>query len=94
MPIAELFLANVPFDATEAEVRDFVRESGALVSRVRMITEFGSEKFRGFCFVDVDVKGTQEDLEECRRRLFGKELRGRPIHVEESRNPRRSRREV
>jgi len=90
--IAELFLANVPFDASETEVRDFVRESGALVSRVRMITDFGSEKFRGFCFVDVDVKGGPDELEECRRFLFGRELKGRPIHVEESRNPRRSRR--
>jgi RNA recognition motif-containing protein len=92
--IAELFLANVPFDASEREIRDFVRESGALVSRVRMITDFGTEKFRGFCFVDVDVQGGPEALEECRRLLFGKELKGRPIHVEESRNPRRSRREA
>ena len=86
--ITELFLANVPFDATELEVRDFVQQSGALVSRVRMIRDFETQRFRGFCFVDVDISGGDDQKEETRRSLFGKFIRERAIHVEESHNRR------
>lgn len=102
---SEWFLANIPYDATEQEIRDFVRsarvdpdddDSGVLVSRVRPIHDFETGKFRGYAFAEVDVPGGPEDEDKARRSIFGKVMVRKsdgkefPVHVERSRNPRRA----
>lgn len=89
MVVNDLFLANLPFAATEDEIREFVRVKGGFsVSRVRMSRDFESQRFRGFAFVTVMV-ADEETLNAKIAGLFGQELGGRAIHVEVAKGQRR-----
>lgn len=76
-----LFVGNLPYDVTEAELKTLFAASGAAPSvRIPMDRETG--KPRGFAFVEF-AERSQGD--EAIRRLNGQLFKGRPLSVNEAR---------
>ncbi|TMA25833.1 MAG: RNA-binding protein [Deltaproteobacteria bacterium] len=76
-----LFVGNLPFDATESQVRDFI-EGGARKARsVKIVTDKESGRSRGFAFVDLE---TDEEAQAAIAELNGKEMGGRALVVNEA----------
>ena len=76
--MASLYVGNLPYSATEADVRAMFEQIGA-VSRVTLINDRDTGKPKGFGFVDMD------NPEEAISRLNGAEMMGRQIKVNEAR---------
>ena len=86
MPV-RLFVAKLPFTATEADVREYFSQVGS-ISGVILPTDRETGKKRGFAFVDVDDQATAE---EAIRSFNNGVFQGRTIAVSEAR-PREERR--
>ena len=87
MPKVEWFFANVPFESTEEDVENFLRQApGVKVGRVRLKYDQNGQS-RGFGFADVLIEG--DDLERPIREIFGKKLGGRSVSVEMAKTRRR-----
>lgn len=80
-----IYVGNLPYDATEDQVRDLFAEYGTVES-VIMINDRETGRFRGFCFVEMGNAAADEAIEA----LDGAEVDGRPIKVNEAR-PREER---
>ena len=76
--IKKLYVANLSFNVSEEQVKEFFETIGS-VSSVKIITDRDSGKSRGFCFVEM------ENGDEAIVQLNGKELDGRNISVSEAR---------
>lgn len=76
-----LFVGNLAFDVTEAELRQFF-SAVAPPSQVRLPTDRETGKPRGFAFVDFEDRA---QAEEAIRRLHQQVFKGRPIAVNEAR---------
>ena len=81
--VYEWFVGNLARGVTEAEVIAFLQtESGAiLVGEVRLVNNADGEP-AGYGFARVDIPGDEDCAEGERRKLFGRELRGRRVNVE------------
>jgi RNA recognition motif-containing protein len=79
-----IYVGNLPFGATEDQVRDLFAAFGEVTS-VKFVNDRDTGRFRGFAFVDM---GSGAD--EAIRDLDGKDLGGRPLRVNEAkeRTPR------
>ena len=76
-----LFVGNLPFDVTEAQVRDLVAGAGRTVQSVKIVTDKETGRSRGFAFVDLeDDAQAQSAISE----LNGKDLGGRALVVNEA----------
>lgn len=75
-----IYVGNLPYEATEDQVRDLFADYGA-VDSVVMINDRETGRFRGFCFVEMG----NADADEAIRALDGAEVDGRPIKVNEAR---------
>jgi RNA recognition motif-containing protein len=76
-----LFVGNLPFDATEAQVRDLIAGGGRNVHSVKIVTDKETGRSRGFAFVDVeDDAQAQAAITE----LNGKDFGGRALVVNEA----------
>jgi RNA recognition motif-containing protein len=73
-----LYIGNLPFSATEDEIREHFAKIGEVHS-VKIITDRETNKSRGFCFVEM------ENADTAIAELNGKELNGRNITVSEAR---------
>ena len=80
-----IYVGNLPYEATEDEVRDLFAEYGT-VDSVVMINDRETGRFRGFCFVEMENVAAGRAIEA----LDGKEVEGRPIKVNEAK-PREDR---
>ena len=83
----KLYVGNLPYTATETDVRDLFTDHGEIVSLV-MITDRLTGKFRGFCFVEMD----EGEAEKAEVALNQKEFQGRQLVVNQAR-PRATGRE-
>jgi RNA recognition motif-containing protein len=84
---ARLFVAKLPFDTTESELREYFSQAGP-VSGVILPTDRETGKKRGFAFIDFEDKANAEKaIREFDNRIF----RGQTIHVSEAR-PREEKR--
>jgi len=81
----KIYVGNLPFSATEDEVRELFAEFGA-VDSVSLITDRETGRPRGFGFVEMS-SGADEAIEA----LNGKDLGGRTLNINEAR-PRVDRR--
>lgn len=85
----KLYVGNLPFSATEDEVRNIFSEYGE-VDTVELLTDRETGRPRGFGFVQMDDDGAIKAIES----LDGKDMGGRPLRVNEARErterPRRS----
>ena len=83
-----LYVGNLPFDASEEDLRGLFAKDGRQVSEVKIITDRDTGRARGFGFVEM---GSQADAEAAVNALNGAEFGGRTLTVNEAREqaPRR-----
>ena len=81
----KLYVGNLPFSATEEEIRG-VFESHGGVDSVNVITDRETGRPRGFAFVEMsEASAAQEAI----RALDGSDLGGRSIRVNEAQDKQR-----
>ena len=76
-----LFVGNLPFDATETQVRELVEGTGKTVTSVKLVTDKDTGRSRGFAFVDLD---SDEAAKAAIAALHGKDFGGRQLNVNEA----------
>ncbi len=81
----KLYVGNLPFSATEAEVRALFEQHGHVQS-VALINDRETGRPRGFGFVEMSDEGIASALEA----LNGYEMNGRALKVNEAENKPRS----
>ena len=83
-----LYVGNLPFQATEDDLRDWFANAGVTTSNVQIIRDRFSGNPRGFGFVEV---GNDAEADNAVQMLNGKEFLGRALVVNEARpRPERS----
>ncbi len=75
-----LYVGNLPFSATEAEVRSLFEQHGK-VDSVKIINDRETGRPRGFGFVDMPSSDAQNAVQH----MNGFEMNGRPLRVNEAR---------
>src|SRR5689334_2091137 len=80
MPVS-LFVGNLPYNATEGELRELFSAVGALLN-VYLPTDRESGKLRGFAFIEFSERA---HAEEAIRRFNQHLFKGRPLTVNEAR---------
>ena len=75
----KLYVGNLPFSATEADLRELFEKHGTVES-VNVITDRDTGRARGFAFVEMDDAGAQAAQQE----LDGKDMDGRALRVNEA----------
>ena len=80
MPSINIYVGNLPYSTTEADLNELFTGFGA-VSSVKIIMDRYSGKSKGFGFVEMD---NRNEAEEAISSLDGKEMGGRSIKVNEA----------
>ena len=80
----EIFVANVPFDASEADILGLFEAFGA-VERINIVKDRDTGRSRGFCFV---VMQQDNDALAAIKALDGVGLQGRTLSVSRARERR------
>lgn len=75
-----LYVGNLPFSATEADVRSLFEQHGQ-VDSVKLVNDRETGRPRGFGFVD--MPGT--DAQNAIQHMNGYEMNGRSLRVNEAR---------
>ncbi len=81
-----IFVGNLDFGATEASVRSWFEEYGA-VERVSIVTDRDTGRSRGFAFVEMT---NADEADRAINSLNGASVNGRALNVNEAR-PRENR---
>jgi len=81
--MTSIFVGNLPYDATEADLRRPFEQHGR-VSSVQIMTD-DSQRSRGFAFVRMP---SFEDAEEAIQRLSGMSMDGRQLTINEAEGSR------
>ena len=76
----KIYVGNLPFSSTEAELRDVFGRHGTVES-VSVITDRETGRPRGFAFVEMEEASAADD---AIRALDGTDLGGRSIKVNEA----------
>ena len=77
--MTKIYVGNLPFTATEAEVRDLFAQHGTVES-VALPTDRETGRPRGFGFVEMP----QADAQRAMQALNGHNMGGRPLRVNEA----------
>ncbi len=77
----KIYVGNLPFTATEDEIKGLFEEHGA-VSSINLITDRDTGRFRGFGFVEME----DADADNAMKALDGQDFSGRPLKVNEARD--------
>jgi RNA recognition motif-containing protein len=77
--MAKIYVGNLPFSATEAEIRTLFSQHGTVES-VSLPTDRETGRPRGFGFVEM----SQADASRAIQALNGQDLGGRPLRVNEA----------
>lgn len=81
----KIYVGNLPFSATESQVKELFSKHGT-VNSVALITDRETGRPRGFGFVEIDDAG----LAAAIKALDGYEMDGRALKVNEAQDkPRR-----
>ncbi len=85
----KLFIGNLPFSVTDAELNDFFAAANIPVATIKVMRDQETGRSRGFAFVEL---APEADMESAIAQLNGKMLEGRPLTVNEARQqkPRNS----
>ena len=83
----KLFVGNLAYTATEADLREAFAPAGEIAS-VRVVLDRDTGRPRGFAFIEMN---TDAEATQAINLLNGRELQGRPVTVREAeeRAPRR-----
>ncbi|MBN2575607.1 MAG: RNA-binding protein [Deltaproteobacteria bacterium] len=77
-----LYVGNLPYSATEADLRDAFAATGHEVTEVKVVLDRDTGRPRGFAFVEM---ASDEGAQAAIATLNGKDLQGRAIAVSEAR---------
>jgi RNA recognition motif-containing protein len=78
----KLFVGNLPYAATEADITDFFTQAGVTVDSVNVMRDRFTGEARGFGFVEISDDGAaNRAIEACN----GRDLMGRALVVNEAR---------
>ena len=77
--MTKIYVGNLPFSATESEIRDLFAQHGT-VDSVALPTDRETGRPRGFGFVEMP----QEDAARAIQSLNGYSMGGRPLRVNEA----------
>ena len=83
--MAKIYVGNLPFSATEAQVRDLFAQHGAVES-VALPADRETGRPRGFGFVEM----SQADAAKAIQSLNGYNMGGRPLRVNEAQDKPRT----
>jgi RNA recognition motif-containing protein len=76
----KLYVGNLSFEASESDLRDLFAQAGQVES-AKIITDMYTSRSRGFGFVEMT---NREEGQKAIDQFNGKELKGRPIVVNEA----------
>jgi RNA recognition motif-containing protein len=79
---SRLYVGNLPFSASEDQVRELFGQNDRTVVEVRLITDRDTGRPRGFGFVEM---GSEEEAQGAISELNGYSMDGRPLTVNEAR---------
>ena len=82
----KLYVGNLPFTSTEAELRTLFGQHGS-VNSVNVITDRETGQARGFAFVEMSEPSAAADAIKA---LDGTQLGGRALKVNEAQDKQRS----
>jgi RNA recognition motif-containing protein len=83
---SRLYVGNLPFSATEDQVRELFEEFGS-VDSVHLVTDRETGRPRGFAFAEL---GSDQEADAAIQQMDGMNLDGRPLRVNEAQErPRR-----
>ncbi len=77
-----LYVGNLPFTATEEDIRNLFETEGRKVENVSVISDRETGRARGFAFVEM---ATQGDADTAVQKLNGAQMGGRTLTVSEAR---------
>ena len=77
--MSKIYVGNLPFSATEANVRELFAQHGTVES-VAVITDRETGQPRGFAFVEMP----RPDAARAIQNLNGQDMGGRPLKVNEA----------
>jgi RNA recognition motif-containing protein len=78
----KLFVGNLPYSATEADITDFFTQAGVSVDSVNVMRDRFTGEARGFGCVEInDDTAANHAIEACN----GRDLQGRALVVNEAR---------
>jgi len=78
----KLFVGNLPYSATEADITDFFTQAGVTVDSVNVMRDRFTGEARGFGFVEInDDTAANHAIEACN----GRDIMGRAMVVNEAR---------
>jgi RNA recognition motif-containing protein len=77
--VKKLYVGNLPFSATEDEIREYFGQHGTVHS-VALINDRETGRPRGFGFVEIE----DGDLDKMIQALDGQEMGGRTLRVNEA----------
>ena len=73
----KIYVGNIPFTATETQVREMFEEHGS-VDSIAWITDRDTGRFRGFAFIEMEDEGANSAIQA----LNGQEIDGRPLKID------------
>ena len=77
-----LYVGNIPYQTTEAQLRTLFEQDGAQVDEVKIVMDRETGRPRGFAFVEMASDAQATAAVEA---LNGKAFGGRPLTVSEAR---------
>ena len=83
--MTKIYVGNLPFSASENEVRDMFSQHGTVES-VSLITDRETGRPRGFGFVEM----SRADATRAIQNLNGQDMGGRPLKVNEAQDKPRN----
>ena len=81
----KLYVGNLPFQASEEELKNWFQGAGATVANVSLVTDKFTGQPRGFGFVEIN---NDEEANRAIQSLNGQDFMGRNVVVNEARPPR------
>lgn len=78
----KIYVGNLAFSATEAQVREMFEEYGTVES-VAWITDRETGRFRGFCFVEMEESAANAAIKALDQQMVD----GRQLRVNEAKPP-------
>lgn len=77
-----LYVGNIPYQTTEAQLRTLFEQDGAEVAEVKIVMDRDTGRPRGFAFVEMSSDAQASAAVDS---LHGTEFGGRPLTVSEAR---------
>jgi len=78
----KLFIGNLPFGVSDAELSELLASLNVAVTSIRVMRDLDTGRSRGFAFVEL---APEVDMAAAINLLNGKVLSGRPLTVNEAR---------